>query len=286
MGKDTLISWTDHTFNPWIGCAKVSPGCKHCYAEEWARRFSREFAERKRTSPANWKEPLKWNKVAAAHGVQLRVFCASLADWLDDKVPIQWLADLLKLICDTPNLDWQLLTKRPENALERVNAAMDLFDPQQKLWTLGGLVPHNVWIGASVENQAMADKRIPQLLKIPAKIHFLSCEPLLEQVDLSSDAIEAEMRLAHPEAQIDWVIAGGESGRQARECDVDWIRSIVKQCEAAKVPVFVKQLGSEPYWNTTTHEVYSGRRKVLSHPKGGDPAEWPEALRVQQFPKP
>lgn len=220
MAKNSPIEWTDHTFNMWFGCTKVSPACVHCYAEKStpvriARARGRELwgkgQPRQRTREANWKEPLKWNNYAICDecgeqwfkgnvgalcgggalfgctGVlrRPRVFCASLADWLDDEVPIEWLADLLKLIHDTPTLDWLLLTKRPENFFERVDDAYDHSHGEgwQSLWTQGD-APENVWIGTTVENQEYADKRIPELLKIPAKVRFLSCEPLLGPVNL------------------------------------------------------------------------------------------------------
>lgn len=139
--KNTNIEWCDHTFNPWIGCTKVSPGCAHCYAETRDKRFTGGIhwgrgAPRNRTSPSNWNEPIKWNNGAAKLAANCsqafeypsrrpRVFCASLADWLDDEVPIKWLADLLDLIRDTPNLDWLLLTKRPQNWEKRMGS-MDL----------------------------------------------------------------------------------------------------------------------------------------------------------------
>jgi protein gp37 len=217
--QNSHIEWTDHTFNPWEGCTKVSPGCTNCYAEARNQRFSGgenwgKGAPRRRTSIQNWKQPLKWDREARGEGRESlecpsceapwkecdcgfaqrrpRVFCASLADWLDDEVPIEWLADLLKLIHDTPNLDWQLLTKRPQNWRRRVEQVSERFriagDAIRMPWAtswLEGDSPENVWLGTSVENQEMADKRIPALLQIPAKVRFLSCEPLLEAVDLS-----------------------------------------------------------------------------------------------------
>lgn len=248
--ENSHIQWTDHTFNPWIGCRKVSPGCEHCYAEARDQRFAQgkhwgKGAPRQRTSAAYWKQPLKWNREVESQscakcGVfhpataftgecerhimpRHRIFCASLADWLDEEVPIEWLADLLRLIHATPNLDWQLLTKRPQNWRDRIALAMMYLDkdvprptsdeeasiiaavgnetidkfkqrtaPFKRtdagLWAgawLGGKAPTNVWIGTTVEDQQRADERIPHLLSIPASIRFLSCEPLLGPLDLS-----------------------------------------------------------------------------------------------------
>ncbi len=286
MGETTGISWTDHTFNPWTGCAKVSPGCTNCYAEGLATRFAGSFGgwgvgqPRKRTSAANWRQPLRWNKAAAQAGVRRRVFCASLGDWLDPEVPVEWLADLLELIASTPRLDWQLLSKRPELWRERLEAAAAFerskplplhFGPASN-W-LAGNAPANVWIGTTVEDQRRADERIPALLSIPARVRFLSMEPLLEAVDLQTQlgGAEEECRVPNGWHGIDWVIVGGESGPNARPFDVAWARSIVRQCRDAGVAVFVKQVGDRSNVPVTAHH-------------GADLAEWPEDLRVQEFP--
>lgn len=197
MGERSKIEWCDHTFNPWMGCTKVSEGCKYCYAEaqmdhRWGKVEWGPQGARVRTSPANWRKPLAWNEAAEKAGRPARVFCASLADWLDEKAPIEWLADLLALIQETPRLDWLLLTKRPESFRARLEKALSLPRWAETTYNslsvaedwLNGIPPKNVWLGASVENQEQADKRIPELLKIPAQVRFLSCEPLLESVDL------------------------------------------------------------------------------------------------------
>lgn len=261
--EHTKIQWADHTFNPWIGCTKVSEGCKNCYAEALDKRFGKRrwgsSAPRERTSEANWRKPLLWNKKAQEAGERHRVFCASLADVFDAEVPQKWRNDLWSLIVATPSLDWLLLTKRPQNA------RWDGMMPRR--WLESG-TPANVWVGTSVEDQQTAEKRIPLLLDAPAPVRFLSLEPLLGPVDLTrlADDVGARDGL---EAGIHWVIVGGESGPGARPCEVEWIRSIVDQCRLNDVPVFVKQLGS---------------RAGLTDPKGGDPAEWPMDLRVREFP--
>lgn len=224
MAENSKIEWCDHTFNPWMGCTKVSEGCANCYAEvstpirtsglKWGKGQPRQ-----RTSDANWKKPLAWDKesmrglfgeyeykgVASGtkhrgsyeHGMtngtwrakRPRVFCASLADWLDPEVPIEWLADLLDLIRRTPYLDWLLLTKRPElweEQMQRVLQVAGANVPTLQFvadW-LEGTPASNVWIGTSVENQKRANERIPHLLKIPAAVRFLSCEPLLRELDI------------------------------------------------------------------------------------------------------
>lgn len=235
MGENTRIEWAHHTFNPWIGCTKVSPACDHCYAEAWAKRSGLvEWGNhpRRRTSAANWREPIKWNREAAAAGVRRRVFCASLADVFDNQVNIHWRDDLWTLISATPHLDWLLLTKRPQNIRHML--------PHGWPWA-------NVWLGTTVENQEEADRRIPHLLETPAAVRFLSCEPLLGPIDLTeyrSWPCRDELSDFEWNSEgIDWVICGGESGPGARPMHIEWARSLRAQCAAASVPFFFKQHG-------------------------------------------
>jgi protein gp37 len=270
MGADSTIEWCDHTFNPWIGCTKVSPGCANCYAEgESKRRGWAQWGkgkERHRTSAFYWKQPLKWNRDQFVYGPEQkagillprrpRVFCASLADWLDDEVPIEWLADFLQLVRICQNLDFLLLTKRPENWDARIHEALAHVEgipgdwpsrgPDTHLgewindWT-GGEPPKNVWIGVSVEDQQRAHERIPLLLQIPAMIRFLSCEPLLGPIDFSKCyAPQGAFILPHG---IDWAICGGESGPHARPMHPNWARHLRDDCVAAGIPFFFKQWG-------------------------------------------
>lgn len=239
MTENSKIEWTDHTFNPWIGCTKVSDGCKNCYAEQLMdKRYGKvewgPQGTRLRTSAANWKLPFKWNRLAKGNKTRARVFCASLADVFEDRPELeQWRMDLFQLIDLTPNLDWLLLTKRPENVLRMVRHD----------W-IGSGFPLNVWLGTSVENQAAADERIPELLKIPARVRFLSMEPLLGPVDLNQWLLSEHGRRAIGAMPgIHWVIVGGESGPHARPMHPDWARSIRDQCQAAGVPFFFKQWG-------------------------------------------
>lgn len=196
---NTKIEWTDYTWSPWLGCSKVSEGCKNCYivtTTPFRTRGLKHGQPRQRTSPAYWRQPLRWQRRQAASAKRAlpfpprnpRVF-PSLCDWLDDEVPIEWLADFLKLIFATPNLDWLLLTKRPENCLPLLGTVLGSsthiagFGQWLQDW-IEGKPPHNVWLGVSVENQATADLRIPQLLQIPANVRFLSVEPLIGPVNL------------------------------------------------------------------------------------------------------
>lgn len=250
MSETSKIEWTDSTFNPWEGCAKVGPGCDHCYAESRNARFGGGTAvnwgpgaPRRRTSAANWRKPLQWNRDGtfyAIHGRRQRVFCASLADVFDNGVDPAWRADLFRLIAETANLDWLLLTKRIGN----VPTMLRRMDVER--------LPDNVWLGATIVNQAEADRDIPKLLAVPARVHFLSMEPLLGPVDLERPMPGPDLdqgsgaAICQPwmiQSGIDWVIVGGESGTSARPMHPDWARSLRDQCAAAGVPFLFKQWG-------------------------------------------
>ncbi|WP_322089966.1 phage Gp37/Gp68 family protein [Burkholderia cenocepacia] len=262
MSENTKIEWCDHTFNPWEGCQKVGPGCDHCYAETRNARFAGgaavnwgPSAPRRRTSPANWRKPLAWEaahaEFFAAHGRRQRVFCASLADVFDNAVPDAWRADLIDLIWNTPHLDWLLLTKRIGNAGPMIMRALELAGRGVNTpWPWS-----NVWLGATIVNQEEADRDIPKLLAVPARVRFLSMEPLLGPVDLSGEwlahrcggeypfpKLEAEHRTRMIDL-LDWVIVGGESGPGARPMHPDWASSLRDQCAAAGVPFLFKQWG-------------------------------------------
>lgn len=303
----TEIQWADYTFNPWIGCRKVAPECANCYAETLDRnRYSKTLAPGTKANPVShwgsglrhrtktWGDPLKWNRAidrqrkemdrtvaaGAANGVRVtyeplqrpRVFCASLADWLDDEnVPIEWFTNLLELIHATPNLDWLMLTKRPQNWQQRTDDAFQFAmkhgaDHGRQMdftdwiggWTHAHIAPANVWIGVSAgADQAAA-------LDIPAQLHFLSCEPMLRPMDTTH-----AMRFR-------WVIFGGDSGRFARTCSVDWIREGLAFCRIHGIAPFVKQLGSK--------SLEDGLYNKFADSHGGDMDEWPEDLKVREFP--
>jgi protein gp37 len=229
MGENTKIEWCDHTFNPWIGCQKVSPGCDHCYAEAMMdHRYKKvqwgAHAERIRTSEQNWKKPVQWN--AHAHsfekqtGHRPRVFCASLADVFDNQVDVSWRDDLFSLIRKCKRLDWLVLTKRPENVLK-------MLPPD---W--GDGYP-NVWLGTTAEDQVRFDQRWKRLKKVPAVIRFISYEPALGPLRLPSDG-----------PLPDWLISGGESGQGARSLKPKWVRDAVADCQRLGVAAFHKQWGS------------------------------------------
>lgn len=262
--ENSKIEWTHHTFNPWIGCAKVSAGCKHCYAEtlmdtrygrvEWGVNGTRS-----RTSEAYWRKPLAWNGHAKATGQRLRVFCASLADVFEDRPDlVEWRADLFKLIDVTPYLDWLLLTKRPENIARLMVEAKEL------------RIRDNVWLGTSVEDQDAANERIPHLLKAAhlARFTFLSCEPLIGPVDI------APLYTSLPGSRnIDWIIAGGESGQGARPMHPDWARQLrdIAACEG--IAFLFKQWGEFEFLTDIEgrqHAPFGGQmaKRVGKHASG------------------
>ena len=282
MAENSLIEWTEHTFNPWMGCTMVAPECTHCYAKtlmddrygnvKWGPKGTRVV-----TAASTWAKVLKWDRDAAKAGVPARVFCCSLADVFEDDRDCTGGEDrgmhtlndvrarLWALIESTPNLIWLLLTKRPQNILGMVPAA----------WLEPGRWPENVWTGTSAGCQATADAAVPKLLEVPGR-HFLSCEPMLGPVDLAplfglkpgrewADCLCDEIdpsdkpcmvcvckRAANP---IDWVICGGESGPGARPMHPDWARGLRDQCVAAAVPFFFKQWGE---WVTGEATAESG----------------------------
>lgn len=295
MGETTAIAWTQHTFNPYWGCTKISPGCDNCYAEAFDKRvfpsrgsvelmgLAREGkpdepgpakamhwgkgAPRRTFGDAHWNEPLKWNRAAEKAGKPALVFCASMADWCDADAPPGTLERLHALWRATPWLRWQMLTKRPGRIARSL--------PPD--W--GNGYP-NVWLGTTVENQEYAEQRIPLLLSVPAVVRFLSMEPLLGPVSLSLRDDELGASRNTLRMGISWVIVGGESGHRARPFNLSWARSIKDQCYEAGVPFFMKQLGAKAFLDDGEARVSLGTKDA----KGGDMAEWPEDLRVQQFP--
>jgi|ERR1043166_3011235 protein gp37 len=331
MGATTGISWTDSTHNFWRGCTKVSPGCARCYAETLVTtRLKGEWGKGKpRVRSQNFDAPLAWNKrpwvcdrcgeavvhnqmglcscVTASSVHRRRVFSLSLGDILDPEAPIAYLADALDVIRRCRNLVFQLLTKRPNLFFDRLVEAGRYLNGTDTNHVRNGETadfvegwiqnqpPENVWIGTSVEDQQRADERVPELLKIPARVRFLSVEPMLGPIEFSdvskrSDAVKQPGKQALD--GIAWTIIGGESGPGARPCSVEWIRSVVEQCKAAQVSCFVKQLGSMPM---AVPPPPPGGRYVLEKPgqlwkmllrdkKGGDIAEFPSDLRVREFP--
>jgi protein gp37 len=262
----TSISWTNETWNPLVGCSKLSLGCQKCYAADAAKsarlqQFSQyqkvkewdgtiEFVESQLLKPLSWRSPKM-------------IFVCSMSDIFHANVKDEWLDQIFAIMAIAHQHTFQILTKRPER--------------MQKF--LGGRTPlPNVWLGVSVENQKAADDRIPLLLTTPAAVRFLSCEPLLEAIDLNQ-----RFRTSNNGYELtwldylNWIIIGGESGSNARICSINWIRSIVQQCQPTNVAVFVKQLGSKPI---DPPQLWLN----LKDRKGGNIDEFPEDLRIRQFP--
>jgi protein gp37 len=292
----TTIAWTDETINPIVGCSRISAGCEKCYAETAAKtarlqQFPQyqkvakwngtvEFVEKQLEKPYEWKKSKK-------------IFICSMADIFHENVPFNWVEEIFYMIENCPQHTFQILTKRPERMIEFFDwyIARNSDHSVELQWTM----PDNIWLGVSCENQAMADKRIPLLMEIPAKVRFLSCEPLLEPINLSKflpiewseiaeDWIESWPGIGSysRDAYPDWIIVGGESGAGSRPCHIDWIRDIASQCQSAKVPVFIKQLGSNAI---ATRSDNTGNYKLkLKDRKGSDILEWFDDLRLQQFP--
>ena len=336
------IEWTDRTWNPVRGCSRVSEGCRNCYAERFAARFSKpgepfyDFVSQPITArierdltgnAARWTgkvalvpdkldEPLRWRKPC-------RVFVNSMSDLFHEGLPDDDIAAVFGVMAAAPSHTFQLLTKRSKRMLRflsqrdqwstfkaaarRHGVAATKSVPEIVDWSRDPLP--NVWLGVSVEDQATADARIPHLLATPAAVRFVSYEPALGPVDFDewlqadkdycsgcfvSGPDSAADCMGHDVPRLDWLIVGGESGPGARPCDVAWLRSAVAQCKAAGVPVFVKQLGaraSDPVNGLAgaALDVPSDAAALVSRrlrdPKGGDPSEWPEDLRVREFPR-
>lgn len=310
MAEQTKIAWATSTFNAWIGCTKVGPGCDHCYAEQLDRtRFSKTLggatkakpiihwgvgAPRYLTSKGLWDDPLKWNKKreiamglwAAGRGERVpahRVFCNSLADVFDNEVDPRWRERLWGLINATPYLEWLLLTKRIGNVSKML--------PENWIQTRDGmgLARRNVRLMISVVNQEEADRDIPKLLALPFK-NGISYEPALGPVDWTRLSLQPGVTFNGFESShnwipgraksgdwrgIQWIIVGGESTQgagKARPFELEWARDAIAQGKAAGVPVFLKQLGSCWYGLGCKDRA------------GANPVEWPEDLRVQEFP--
>lgn len=318
MGQTTPIGWTDATWNPVRGCSRISPGCLNCYAEKVAARFSDPdqpfhlFAERK--PKAHWTgkvelveshlaDPLKWRKPR-------RIFVNSMSDLFHEELTNDAIDEVFAVMAQSPQHTFQILTKRPERMLSYLSHpdcenAIDEAGMYRFGWchsNIEGRWPlPNVHLGVSVENQSTADARIPLLLKTPAAIRFISYEPALGPVNFEGLGLCRDWRdgTAQELPRIDWVIVGGESGPNARPFDVQWARNIIRQCRDSGTACFVKQMGSVPIaaacrqlhyeWGEGNFEYYKGAdfwRIKLKSRSGSDPSEWPDYLRVQEFPCP
>lgn len=292
MGENSKIPWTHHTFNPWIGCTKIAPECRECYAAmldklyKWNGGTWGIGAPRTLTSESYWQKPFGWDRRARAAGERARVFAASLADLFDDEAPnwpgsralpgrgTAWLADetaaldvfMHEIVAKTEHLDWLLLTKRFDRALEYL---VQLWN--QTPWK-------NTWVIFSAGTQPTVDRAAGILKSVPATIRGLSMEPLLEPVRLGA-ALDF----------LDWVIIGGESGPHARDFNVKAALDLVDECREAKVAVFVKQLGARPIGSPSvcsSLECSCGLHHGFKDKNAAaDMAEWPARARVREFPQ-
>lgn len=241
MGENSAIQWTNHTWNPWMGCHKVSAGCKHCYMFREQKYYGHD-PNVVRRGKTTFNKPLSWHDPA-------RVFTCSWSDWFIEEAD-EWRDEAWEIVRQTPHLDYQILTKRPENIRDRLPAD----------WGRGW---SNVWLGISAEDQMNANARIPILLRIPAEVHFISAEPLLGPIQLSKFWVNTASKLISP--PIEWVIVGGESGPGCRPMKSRWARSLLDQCQQGGVAFFMKQMGGYP-------------------DKRGKLYQFPEDLRVREFP--
>lgn len=298
MGDHSKIEWTDSTWNPVTGCTRVSEGCRNCYIERTPafRIAGRKFAHGTtgvQLHPDRLDQPLKWK-------APRRIFVNSLSDLFHEDVPDEFVFSVFRTMARCQHHIFQVLTKRPER-MRIFSRRIRYIDPGFNGHNFGtcSYWPNNpdefpietrplpnVWLGVSIEDQPTADERIPLLLQTPAAVKFLSCEPLLGPIDLAM-ALEPfhshDPMLNRNVAPVQWAIVGGESGPGARPCDVAWIRSIKDQCKAADVPVFIKQLGAKPY-QSPEDDGGTGYELSMKDRKGGDWNEWPEDLRVREFP--
>ncbi len=241
MALNSGISWTDHSWNPWQGCRKVSPGCLHCYMYRDKHRFGHDPETVVRSKPATFAAPLKWKEPA-------KVFVCSWSDFFIEDADA-WRDEAWEIMRRTPHLTYMLLTKRAENIKDRL--------PPD--WPM-----KNVWLGVTAENQETANKRIPLLLDIPAVCRFVSVEPMISPVSLSAwmwESYEYRDRLngylsgddgdvcvvssCRPSGKIGWIICGGESGPEARAMSTEWALDLKRQCTRTRTPFFMKQMSGK-----------------------------------------
>jgi len=266
MSDSSKIEWTDASWNPVTGCTKVSPGCDRCYAETFAERwrgvpghhFEAGFDVTLR--PERLDQPIRWKRPR-------RIFVNSMSDLFHESVPDEYIVAVFGTMARAPQHTFQVLTKRHGRMRSLLNS-----DAFQHRFCFRWPLP-NVHLGVSVEDQKWADIRIPALLGTPAAMRFISAEPLLGPVSLWH-LIDPKGGGVEDPQELDWVIAGGESGPGARPCDLNWLRGLRDQCEWSGSAFFLKQLGS-----VLGRELGAG-------PKGGDWSAWPADLRVREFPAP
>ena len=254
---NTKISWATASWNPFVGCSKVSPACDHCYAEQYVKRFRKGDFRVQRARGNSFRAPITWRRPE-------RIFVCSLSDFFHEDILRADRHDAIRVMRDAPQHTYMLLTKRTQN-----------IRPMLAGTAWGDGLPANVWLGVTAENQEMADLRIPALLRFPAPVHFVSCEPLLGPVDLrwymgesvclvhSRPQFETCQLDAHRAQEfgrgLDWVIAGGESGARARPMNAAWARALRDHCAASNVHFFFKQWGEYDDAGVKVGKTKSGR---------------------------
>lgn len=299
MGTKTGISWTDATWNPTVGCSRVSPGCEHCYAERVAHRFGAlkgHKLEGLTTPDGRWNGKVRLEERALLQPMTWRaprkVFVDSMSDLFHESLEKPEIDRVFAVMALRRHLTFQILTKRAFNMqvyLSNQDTPRLVWEAARVLFPGNSLAPQwplpNVWVGVSVEDQKRADERVPILLQTPAAVRFLSVEPLLGPVVLA----DACNDFLNDPGGLDWVIIGGESGPGARPCDLRWIRNLMNACAEAEVACWVKQLGrgarSTPIMGRGFRHGEGAERFVVKDPKGSDPEEWPNDLRTQEFPR-
>lgn len=303
MGQSSKIEWTESTWNPVRGCSRVSEGCRHCYAERLASRFSdvgqpfHQFVRTHTNGEPQWtgkvdlieehlKDPIRWRKPR-------RVFVNSMSDLFHENLSDEAIDRVFAVMALCPQHTFQVLTKRPERMLEwatrtRGNHCVEALNIGRGNVRSGSWIDplENVWLGVSVEDQKTANERIPLLLSTPAAVRFVSYEPALGPVNFQQSAAsyycdKTVIQEFKPLLGVDWIIVGGESGPGARRFDIAWARNTVAECKEARVSCFIKQVGSVPI---ERGELWRHEPKLRDR-KGGDWTEWPEDIRVRQYPE-
>jgi protein gp37 len=302
MSVTTGIEWTDSTWNPIRGCSRVSEGCRNCYAESMALRFSGpgqpyeglavlqnghalwtgkiQFVEKHLLDPLKWRAGIRDQGTGSSR--PRRIFVNSMSDLFHENVTDEMRDRIFAVMALCPQHTFQVLTKRPERMLEYfatglLGTVREAFVGRQAqmvnqartglpVLKWSGLPLPNAWLGVSVENQATADARIPMLLKTPAAVRFISAEPLLGPVNLKvTAAASCVMDCLNRHDGLDWVICGGESGPHARPMNPDWARGLRDQCQAAGVPFFFKQWGE---WAPGRGPDPKKEIPIHAHPQG------------------
>jgi len=300
MADRSKIEWTEASWNPVRGCSIVSPGCTNCYAMKMAHRFSGKGKAYDGLTKLTKGGPVWTGKVSLHPELldwplrrrkPLRIFVNSMSDLFHEDVPDEFIRAVWCTMFDTPQHTYQILTKRPQRMLEYLLPRL----------SIGGIIAKpldNVWLGVSVEDQARADERIPLLLQTPAAVRWISAEPLLGPISFEGCWVEYADPAIHENwlERLDWIVVGGESGPGARPMQLDWVRSLRDQCHAVGTPFFLKQLGRWPIATKDEGYPWAQLHDDAGAPigewgldgksrKGGDPAEWPQDLRIREYPR-